>query len=74
MDFLVQLGEVNQRQKTYVCPVDDDGEPTKKKLESWKEIKNCKFMLINGHHSTIASQRLQENVDCGEEQRKAPQQ
>lgn len=58
MDFFVQFGEVNQCQKIYVCFVDDDGELMKKKLESWKEIKNCKFMFINGYYSMIVLQRL----------------
>ncbi|CAA9568172.1 hypothetical protein AVDCRST_MAG81-1288 [uncultured Synechococcales cyanobacterium] len=70
MDFLVQLGEINQRQKICICPVDKDGEPIKRKPNSWDEIKDGKFMLINGQHSVEASRRLQDNSNCGADRKK----
>ena len=74
MDFLVQLGEINQRQKICVCPIDKHGEPIKRKPTSWEEIKDGKFMLINGQHSVEASKRLQDNEDCGQHRKKDLQQ
>lgn len=61
MDFLVQLGEINQYQKICIYPLDKDGEPMKRKPNSWDKMKDGKFVLINGQHSVEASRRLQDN-------------
>lgn len=73
MDFLVKLGEVNQRQKICICPVDEDGEPLIRKPTSWDSIKDGNFMLINGQHSVEASRRLQNITNCGEDRKSALQ-
>ncbi|HYP43518.1 MAG TPA: hypothetical protein VEQ18_05800 [Candidatus Nitrosocosmicus sp.] len=68
MEALVQLGDINQRQKICLTLVDNEGNLLKSCPSTWGEIKNGKFMIINGQHSITASQRLQED-ECGEKRR-----
>lgn len=68
MKALVQLGDINQRQKICLTPVDEEGNLLKTCPSNWDEIKNGKFMIINGQHSVTASQRLQEQ-ECGVKRR-----
>ena len=66
---LVQMGDINQRQKICITPVDAEGKLLTAKPKDWNEIKNKKFMVINGQHSIAASKELQ--VDgCGEDRRR----
>ena len=64
---LIQLIDVKQRQKVCLTPVDSKHQLLKKKPEKWDNIKNGRFMIINGQHSITASQELQKG-GCGEEQ------
>ena len=66
---LVQIGDERQRQKVCLTPVDEDGNLLKTKPSSWTEIKDGKFMVINGQHSITASAELQLG-GCGEARRK----
>jgi hypothetical protein len=66
---LVQMGDINQRQRIYITPIDEHGNLLRAKPRDWNKIKN-KFMIINGQHSIAASKELQ--VDgCVEERRHA---
>jgi hypothetical protein len=67
---LLQMGDINQRQKICLTPVDAQGDLLRTKPKDWNEIKNNKFMIINGQHSIQASKELQLE-GCGEERRKA---
>jgi hypothetical protein len=67
---LLQMGDINQRQKICLTPVDAQGNLLRTKPKDWNEIKNNKFMIINGQHSIQASKELQLE-GCGEERRKA---
>jgi hypothetical protein len=62
---LIQLIDVSQRQKLCLTPIDTKGNLLKKKPSSWEEIKNGRFMIINGQHSITASKELQ-RAGCGE--------
>jgi hypothetical protein len=67
---LVQMGDINQQQRICITPVDEHGYLLKTKPRDWNEIKDKKFMIINGQHSIAASKELQ--VDgCGEDRRRA---
>ena len=48
-----------------LTPVDSKNRLLKKKLEKLDEIKDGRFMIINGQHSITASQELQKE-GCGE--------
>ena len=45
---------------TKVCltSIDRDGKLLREKSRSWNDIKARKFMIINGHHSIIASKEV----------------
>ena len=62
---LVQIGDVKQLQKVCLTPVDEYNALLKEPPTLWDAIKAGKFMIINGQHSTIASQELQAG-GCGE--------
>jgi hypothetical protein len=65
---LVQMGDINQGQRIYITPIDEQGNLLRAKPRDWNEIKNKKFMIINGQHSIAASKELQ--VDgCSEDRR-----
>jgi hypothetical protein len=67
---LVQMEDINQRQRIYITPVDEHGNLLRTKPRDWNEIKNKKFMIINGQHNIAASKELQ--VDgCSEDRRRA---
>jgi hypothetical protein len=55
---LLQMGDINQRLKIYLTSVDVQGNLLRIKPKDWNEIKNNKFMIINGKHSIIASKEL----------------
>ena len=65
---LVQLGDVNQRQKVCLTPIDSNNKLLKKRPTTWDEIKNGRFMIINGQHSIMASKELQ-SIWCAEQRR-----
>jgi hypothetical protein len=69
MAELVQLGDVNQRQKVCLTPIDPQGRLLRAKPQVWDDIKKGKFMIINGQHSIAASKHLQEE-GCVEKRRK----
>ena len=56
---LIQLIDVKQRQKVCLTPVDSRNRFLKIKPERWEDIKDGRFMIINGQHSITASQELQ---------------
>jgi hypothetical protein len=45
---LLQMGDINQRQKICLTPIDEHRRLLQTKLKDWNEIKNKKFMIING--------------------------
>ena len=66
---LVQMGDINQQQRIYITPIDEHGNLFRAKLRDWNNIKNKKFIIINGQHNIVASKELQ--VDgCGEDRRR----
>jgi len=70
---LIALGHVREHLRLCLTPVDDNLDLSKESLMSWEEIKNGKFMIINGQHSLRASKDLQvEKYDdkCQKELRK----
>ena len=62
---LIQLIDVKQRQKVCLTPVDSRNRFLKIKSERWEDIKDGRFMIINGQYSITASQELQ-NRGCGD--------
>jgi hypothetical protein len=67
---LVQMEDINQQQRINITPVDEHGNLLRTKPRDWNEIKNKKFMIINGQHNIASSKELQ--VDgCGEDRRRA---
>jgi hypothetical protein len=67
---LLQMGDINQHQKICLTPVDAQGNLLRTKPKDWNEIKNNKFMIINGQHNIAASKELQLE-GCGEERCRA---
>ena len=65
---LIQIGDIRERQKVCLTPVDNDSQLLPEKPKHWNEIKNEKFMIINGQHSITASKELQIS-GCGEKRR-----
>ena len=65
---LVQIVDVKQLQKVCLTPVDKNNALLNEPPMSWDAIKAGKFMIINGHHSITASQKLQAG-GCGEPRR-----
>ena len=55
---LVQMGDINHRQKICITPVDEHGNLLKTKPRDWNEIKNKKFMIINGQYNIAALKEL----------------
>ena len=63
---LVQMGDINQRQRICIIPIDEHGNLLRAKPRNWNKIKNKKFMIINGQHNIATSKELQ--VDgCSED-------
>ena len=56
---LVQMGDINQLQRIYITLVDEHTNFLRAKSRDWNNIKNKKFMIINGQHSIAASKELQ---------------
>jgi hypothetical protein len=48
---LLQMGDINQCQKICLTSVDVQGNLLRTKPKDWNEIKNNKFMIINGQHN-----------------------
>ena len=67
---LLQMEVINQCQKIYLTLVDAQENLLRMKPKDWNEIKNNKFMIINGQHSIQASKELQLE-GCGEERHSA---
>jgi hypothetical protein len=67
---LLQMGDINQRQKICLTSIDEYRRLLQTKSKDWNEIKNKKFMIINGQHSIAASKELQFE-GCGEDKRRA---
>lgn len=59
--FLTEIGDINQRQTICLTPCTEEGLLLKKKPESWDEIKDGMFLIINGQHSVTASKQLQQS-------------
>jgi hypothetical protein len=55
MNQLLQIGDLNQRQKICFAQINANG---LQKSKDWNFIKNMKFMTINGQHSIMALQEL----------------
>jgi hypothetical protein len=62
------MGDINQRQRICITPIDEQGNLLRTKPRDWNEIKNMKFMIINGQHNIAASKELQLD-GCGEDRR-----
>ena len=67
---LLQMGDISQRQKICLTPVDAQKNLLRTKPKDWNEIKNNMFMIINGQYNIEASKELQLE-GYGEERRKA---
>jgi hypothetical protein len=67
---LVQIGDINQWQRICITPIDEYGNILQTKPRDWNEIKNKKFMIINGQHNIAASKELQFD-GCGKDRRRA---
>ena len=70
VNWLAKIGYINQRQKICLTPCDDNFCLLLERPSSWEDIKNGKFLIVNGQHSMEASKFLQERLSCSE-QRKA---
>jgi hypothetical protein len=62
------MEDINQQQKICLTLVDEHGNLLRSKPKDWNEIKNNKFMIINGQHSIATSKELQRE-GCGEQRR-----
>jgi hypothetical protein len=69
---LLQMGDINQWQKICLTPIDKHRRLLQTKPKDWNEIKNEKFMKINGQHSIAASRELQFE-GCGVDRRQVLQ-
>jgi hypothetical protein len=58
MNQLLQIGDLNQRQKICFAQINANGGLLLQKSKDWNFIKNMKFMTINGQHSIMALQEL----------------
>ena len=54
-----EMGDIKQRQTICLTPCTEEGLLLEKKPESWDEIKDGMFLIINGQHSVVASRQLQ---------------
>jgi hypothetical protein len=59
--FLTEMGDINQRQTICLTPCTEEGVLLQKKPESWDEIKDGMFLIINGQHNVTASKLLQQS-------------
>jgi hypothetical protein len=64
------MGDINQRQKICLTPIDEQRRLLQTKPKDWNEIKNKKFMIINGQHSITTSKELQFEV-CNKDRHRA---
>ena len=69
---LVQMGDINQRQKICLTPINKHWRLLQSKPKDWNEIKNKKFMIINELHSIAMLKELQLE-GCGEDKWEALQ-
>jgi hypothetical protein len=53
--FLIEMGDINQRQTICLTPCTKERQLLQKKPESWNEIKDGMFLIINGQYSVTAS-------------------
>jgi hypothetical protein len=53
------MGDINRRQTICLTPCTEEEILLQKKLESWDEIKDGMFLIINGQHSVTTSKQLQ---------------
>ena len=57
--FLTEMGDINRRQTICLTSCTEEGLLLQKKPESWDEIKDEMFLIINGQHSVTTSKQLQ---------------
>jgi hypothetical protein len=62
--FLTEMVDINQRQTICLTPCTEEGVLFQKKPESWDEIKDGMFLIINGQYSVTASKLLQQSLVC----------
>jgi hypothetical protein len=65
-ETLVHIGSVKQRQTICVTPCDKNKKLLKVRPQTWDEIKDGEFLIINGQHSITASKLLQKEGCCEE--------
>ena len=58
---LTEMDDINQRQMICFTPCTEEGLLLHKKLESWDEIKDGMFLIINKQHSITTSKQLQQS-------------
>ena len=58
---LMEMGDINQRQKICLTPCIEEGLLLQKKPKSWDEIRDGMFLIINGQHSITASKQIQQS-------------
>ena len=69
---LLQIGDINQWQKICLTSINKYRRLLQTKPKDWNEIKNKKFMIINGQHSIATSKELHFK-GCSEDRRQALQ-
>ena len=73
MRFLTELGDINQRQTICLTPCTEEGVLLEEKPQSWDEIKDGMFLIINGQHSVTASKLLQNKEDLWDKRKEEVQ-
>ena len=66
VNWLAKIGDINQCQKIYLIPCDNNLRLLPEHPTSWEDIKNGKFLIVNGQHSMEASKLLQERLSYSE--------
>ena len=66
VNWLAKIGDINQRQKICLTPCNYNLRLLPESPTSWEDIKNGKFLIVNGQHSVEASKLLQERLSCFE--------
>ena len=64
INFLTNLRDINAKRTICLIPCDEDGNLLLQQPITWNEIKDGKFLIINGQHNISASRSLQETLVC----------
>jgi hypothetical protein len=64
INFLTNLRDINAKQTICLIPCDEDGNLLLLQPITWNDLKDGKFLIINGQHNISASKSLQETSVC----------